>query len=142
LVRLYTKNQEDHMLGRIQNDLFDMGADLCIPAQNNAEKPALRITETHVTRLEKEIDDMNKNLSPLTSFILPGGSNAAAFLHQARGVIRRAERILVNLAEEEWVNPDLLKYINRLSDHSFVLARHLNASAGGDVLWEPGKYSE
>ena len=142
ITRLYTSDQADQMLGRIQNDLFDLGADLCVPYQAEPQKTILRITDAHVTRLENEIDQMNESLLPLTSFILPGGSPAASFLHQARVIIRRAERILVTLSGQEWVNPSLLKYINRLSDHSFVLSRHLNSMVCGDVLWEPGKYSE
>ncbi len=142
VTRLYTTDQADNMLGRIQNDLFDVGADLCVPYQAEPKKTVLRITDFHVTRLENEMDQMNETLAPLTSFILPGGSPAAAFLHQARVIIRRSERILVTLSAQEWINPALLKYVNRLSDHSFVLARHLNAMVCGDVLWEPGKYSE
>lgn len=142
IVRLYTADKEDFILGRIQNDLFDVGADLCLPSQDQAARPVLRITETHVARLETEIDEMNKSLQPLTSFVLPGGTPGSAFLHQARVIVRRSERVLVSLCKEEWVNPDLLRYINRLSDHLFVLARHLNAHVCGDVLWEPGKYSE
>lgn len=138
--RLYAMGPEDHMLGCIQNDLFDVGADLCTPA--NPNKIALRITQKHVVRLEEEMDEMNKSLSPLTSFVLPGGTPPSAFLHQARTIVRRAERTLVALCEHEWVNEDLIKYINRLSDHLFVMARYHNSHVCGDVLWEPGKYSE
>jgi cob(I)alamin adenosyltransferase len=119
----------------IQNELFDLGADLATPAGVDG---ALRIVERQVLRLEEEIDAMNQALDPLTSFILPGGSIAVSLIHQARCVVRRAERAAVALNEVEPVNPHALAYLNRLSDHLFVAARHLAAAEGGDVLWQPG----
>ncbi|TWA76353.1 cob(I)alamin adenosyltransferase [Azospirillum brasilense] len=140
LVRLHTADQPetDAMLARIQNDLFDLGADLCTPEAENPAYPPLRILESQVDRLEAEIDAMNADLAPLTSFILPGGSPAAAHLHLARTVVRRAERLMTELAEVEPVNPAAVKYANRLSDHLFVLGRKLNANGAADVLWVPG----
>ncbi|MDP1749722.1 MAG: cob(I)yrinic acid a,c-diamide adenosyltransferase [Reyranella sp.] len=127
------------MLGRIQNDLFDLGADLCTPeGQSKRGEGALRIVASQVERLEKEIDAMNAELAPLNSFILPGGSEVAARLHLARTVSRRAERCMTRLAAEQEINPEAIKYINRLSDHLFVLARRLNDNGGTDVLWVPG----
>jgi cob(I)alamin adenosyltransferase len=126
------------MLGRIQNDLFDLGADLCTPEEENPAYPPLRMTEGQVERLEREIDAMNETLAPLNSFVLPGGSAAAAYLHVARTVTRRAERLMVELAERERVNPAALRYANRLSDHLFVMSRHLNDDGAADVLWVPG----
>jgi cob(I)alamin adenosyltransferase len=126
-------------LMRIQNDLFDLGADLCMPGDDPAPGSRLRITPGQVKRLEKEIDAMNSDLTPLTSFVLPGGAPAAAYLHLARGVVRRAEREGWSLAHEEQVNPAVLHYLNRLSDHLFVMARWINLKTGaGDVLWKPG----
>jgi len=122
-------------LRQIQNELFDLGADIATPGDVEG---ALRIVPRQVERLEEEIDAMNADLAPLTSFILPGGSMAVALLHQARTVVRRAERAAVALAEAETVNPQALSYLNRLSDHLFVAARWLAASEGGDVLWQPG----
>jgi cob(I)alamin adenosyltransferase len=128
----------DAMLARIQNDLFDVGADLATPGEDfDAESKSLRATASQVDRLEGEIDAMNAGLSPLTSFILPGGSAAAAHLHLARTVVRRAERLAVTAAREDAINPAAVRYLNRLSDHLFVLARVANGSAG-DVLWVPG----
>lgn len=138
LARLSTAGDADAMLSRIQNDLFDLGADLCVPVADGA-KPRLRVSDTQVTRLEAEIDDLNADLQPLTSFILPGGTEAAAHLHLARTVVRRAERLASALAEQEPVAPASLAYLNRLSDHLFVLARHLNGKGAGDVLWKPGE---
>ena len=135
LARLYSQNEIDEMLSRIQNDLFDLGADLATP---ETDKPALRISNTQVTRLEEEIDEMNATLNPLTSFILPGGSELAAWLHLARTVSRRAERRMTELAIEEPVNEAAMQYINRLSDHLFVLARKVNDNGAKDVLWVPG----
>ena len=123
----------------IQNDLFDLGADLCRPGPDQPDKPALRVAEGQVQRLEAEIDAMNANLADLTSFILPGGRPSAAHLHLARTIARRAEREMTRLAEIEDVNPHAIAYINRLSDHLFVLARHMNADGAEDVLWVPGK---
>ena len=128
----------DEMLKRIQNDLFDLGADLCtIEAKQGSE--ALRIAASQTERLEHEIDAMNAELSPLTSFVLPGGSEASAWLHLARTVARRAERRMTALAAEQPVSPEAIRYINRLSDHLFVLARRLNDNGAADVLWVPGK---
>ncbi|MCZ4281654.1 cob(I)yrinic acid a,c-diamide adenosyltransferase [Kiloniella laminariae] len=142
LVRLHTANPADApidaMLSRIQNDLFDLGADLCCPEEKDPAYPPLRITAEQVTRLEQEIDQINADLAPLKSFILPGGSAAAAYLHQARTVARRAERLVSALIQEEEINPEGLKYINRLSDLFFVLARHVNDNGARDVLWVPG----
>ncbi|ALJ36780.1 cob(I)yrinic acid a,c-diamide adenosyltransferase [Azospirillum brasilense] len=140
LARLHTVDQPetDAMLARIQNDLFDLGADLCTPEAEDPPYPPLRILESQVDRLEAEIDAMNADLAPLTSFILPGGSPAAAHLHLARTVVRRAERLMTELAEVEPVNPAAVKYANRLSDHLFVLGRKLNGNGAADVLWVPG----
>jgi cob(I)alamin adenosyltransferase len=128
----------DAMLARIQNDLFDLGADLCTPEQDAPKYPPLRIVAGQVARLEAEIDALNAELAPLDSFILPGGRPTAAQLHLARTVVRRAEREITALAESEPVNPEAVRYVNRLSDHLFVLARWVNDRGGGDVLWVPG----
>lgn len=130
--------EADAMLARIQNDLFDLGADLCTPEDGRRAAGALRIVATQVERLEHEIDAMNKDLRPLDSFVLPGGTSAAANLHLARTVTRRAERLVCALAAEEPVNPEAIKYLNRLSDHLFVMSRRLNDNGAGDVLWRPG----
>jgi cob(I)alamin adenosyltransferase len=129
-------------LRQIQNEMFDLGADLATPFGTDFEEHALRVVPRQVTRLEEEIDAMNADLAPLTSFILPGGSMAVSLLHLARGVVRRAERATVALKEEERVNDHALAYLNRLSDHLFVAARHLAAGEGGDVLWQPGSTRE
>lgn len=136
-VALTLLDDADHTrrLRAIQNELFDLGADIATPGE---VKGALRITAGQAERLENEIDTMNEELEPLTSFILPGGSPVAASLHLARAVVRRAERAMVALNEQEAVNTAALAYINRLSDHLFVTARHLALSQGGDVLWQPG----
>jgi cob(I)alamin adenosyltransferase len=134
LARLHTQGEEDAMLARIQNDLFDLGADLCRPGTEGG----LRIAQGQVDRLEAEIDSMNAELAPLDSFILPGGSAAAAYLHLGRTIARRAERWMVGLAEVETINPIAIAYINRLSDHLFVLSRRLNGNGSQDVLWVPG----
>ena len=129
-------------LARIQNDLFDLGADLCVPDRGApGAKPTLRITQAQVDRLETEIDDLNAALSPLRSFVLPGGHPAAAQLHVARTVSRRAEREMIRLADEpgEAVGEHALKYINRLSDFLFVASRFVNDLGAADVLWVPGK---
>ncbi len=141
-VRLHTQadSETDRILSRIQNDLFDLGADLCTPEQEAPEYPPLRIADSQVTRLEQEIDSMNAELEPLKSFILPGGSPASTYLHLARTVARRAERAMVALAIEEPVSDSAMKYINRLSDHHFVMSRWLNKDQGGDVLWVPGQH--
>lgn len=138
LARLHSTGEIDEMLARIQNDLFDLGADLATP---ETDKPALRITNAQVTRLEQEIDAMNAELNPLKSFILPGGSEIAAWLHMGRTVSRRAERRMTELAIEEPVNEAAMQYINRLSDHLFVLARRVNDNGATDVLWVPGDNS-
>lgn len=132
----------DAMLGRIQNDLFDLGADLCTPdTGEKLEWEPLRIVDSQVARLEAEIDELNSELQPLRSFVLPGGTPAAAALHLGRTISRRAERLMVELAAQpnEKVGEPALKYINRLSDFLFVAARYANLKNGGDVLWTPGK---
>jgi cob(I)alamin adenosyltransferase len=133
----------DRMLARIQNDLFDLGADLCTPEDGRRAAGALRIVAAQVARLEREIDAMNAALRPLDSFILPGGTPAAAHLHLARTVTRRAERLVCALAAADpanpkSVNPEAVKYLNRLSDHLFVLGRRVNDNGARDVLWQPG----
>jgi len=141
LARLHADSDTDAMLARIQNDLFDLGADLCTPEESEraARKGgALRITAAQVARLEGEIDAMNAGLRPLDSFILPGGTPAAAYLHLARTIVRRAERLACALAAGERVNPEAVKYLNRLSDHLFVLGRRVNNNGAADVLWQPG----
>ena len=138
LARLHADVESDAMLARIQHDLFDLGADLCTPEEGRRAAGALRIVAGQVERLEREIDAMNGTLRPLDSFILPGGTPAAAYLHLARTVTRRAERLVCALAAEERVNPEAVKYLNRLSDHLFVLGRRVNDNGAGDVLWQPG----
>jgi cob(I)alamin adenosyltransferase len=139
IVRLYVSGSDDAVLARIQNDLFDVGADLCVPIEEAPEYPPLRVTQAQVDWLEGQIDRMNAALAPLSSFILPGGSPGAAFLHQARTVVRRAERVLVGLLEspDEAVNRLVLVYLNRLSDLLFVMARYVNDKGAADVLWIP-----
>jgi cob(I)alamin adenosyltransferase len=137
VARLAAGPFEDAMLARIQNDLFDLGADLSLPEGGAKSEGALRMVAAQVTRLETEIDRLNADLKPLTSFILPGGTPLAAHLHMARSLARRAERDMVALAAQEAVNADAMRYINRLSDHLFVMARAAN-DATGDVLWVPG----
>jgi cob(I)alamin adenosyltransferase len=137
LARLHTSGDADAALARIQNDLFDLGADLCAP-EGEGTKERLRITDAQVERLEQEIDAMNEELVPLNSFVLPGGSAASAYLHLARTIARRAERDMTRLAEQGPVNPAAVRYINRLSDHLFVLARYENDKGAKDVLWKPG----
>lgn len=145
MVRVHTASDGpelvDAMLARIQNDMFDVGADLCTPdtGEDLGYEP-LRITETQVERLEAEIDLLNEDLSPLRSFVLPGGVPAAAALHMARTVTRRAERLIVELAEQEDepVGEAVLRYVNRLSDFLFVASRYVNDKGSGDVLWVPG----
>jgi cob(I)alamin adenosyltransferase len=143
LARLHVDAAADAMLARIQNELFDLGADLCTPqdasrAAGDRKGGALRIVAAQTERLEREIDAMNAELEPLNSFVLPGGSAAAAYLHLARTVARRAERLVCALAAGEPVNPEAVKYLNRLSDHLFVLSRRMNANGARDVLWRPG----
>ena len=125
-------------LRMIQNEMFDLGADIATPFGTDFEEHALRIVARQVVRLEEEIDAMNADVSPLTSFILPGGSAAVASLHLARAIVRRAERACVALAADDDVSPSALAYLNRLSDHLFVAARWVAAAEGGDVLWQPG----
>ena len=137
--RLHTRDDTDRMLARIQNDLFDLGADLCTPDEGKRKDGALRIVASQVKRLEDEIDAMNAELKPLDSFVLPGGTPAAAYLHLARTIIRRAERLMCELAEREAVNPIAIQFANRVSDHLFVLARFLNDRGADDVLWKPGQ---
>ncbi len=141
LARLHADEALEARLAAIQNDLFDLGADLCRPDMERdaeAEYPPLRMTAGQVARLETEIDGMNEALEPLRSFILPGGSALAAHLHLCRTVSRRAERLTVELATMESVNPDAVKYLNRLSDWFFVAARIANEDGRADVLWIPG----
>jgi len=138
LARLHTEGEMDEMLARIQNDLFDLGADLCVPEDGRRAEGRLRVAEAQVERLEREIDAMNTELAPLTSFILPGGTAAAAHLHLARATARRAERLIVELSQSEKLGEAVIKYINRLSDHLFVASRFLNGKGKGDVLWTPG----
>ena len=123
------------LLKRIQNDLFDLGADLCVPDAPQA----LRISSTQVEYLEVQIDEINKNLPPLKSFILPGGSKASASLHMARTIVRRVERNLITLSKIDSINPELIKYLNRLSDLLFVMCRQVNNNGANDILWIPGK---
>lgn len=139
LARLYTEDVNDQMLSRIQNDLFDLGADVSLPKGSKYEQHALRICQTQIDRLEAEIDQMNEHIAPLNSFVLPGGSAAAAHLHQARTIVRRAERWLVKAAENEEISPLAIKYLNRLSDHLFVMSRKTNNNGKDDVLWIPGE---
>ncbi len=138
VARLQCNNAADEILSRLQNDLFDVGADLCTPIEENPKYPPLRVTEEQVIRLEEEIDSLNSELSPLNSFILPGGSQQSAHLHHARTVCRRAERRMVSLAAVENINDISIRYVNRLSDLLFVLARYLNEKGASDVLWVPG----
>jgi len=141
LARLHADGEMDAQLARIQNDLFDLGADLCRPDMEkdaDAEYPPLRMTASQVDRLEAEIDVMNERLEPLRSFILPGGSALAANLHLCRTVSRRAERLATELATSETVNPAAVKYLNRLSDWFFVASRIANDDGKSDVLWVPG----
>lgn len=139
LARHTAEGESDAMLGRIQDDLFDLGADLSVPGGEGEDEGRLRIVQAQIDRLESEIDAMNAKLEPLGSFILPGGAPAAIQLHLARTVVRRAERLIAELGEGEAVNPLALIFINRLSDHLFVLGRAINKDTGdGDLLWRPG----
>ena len=142
LARLHTTGEADEALARIQHDLLDVGADLARPAEPRHGKARtndeLRVVESQIERLEREIDAMNEKLEPLTSFVLPGGEPAAAYLHLARTVARRAERKISRLTAGEDINPLVLTYMNRLSDHFFVLGRHLNDDGKKDILWVPG----
>ncbi len=139
--RCHSSGDMDFMLSRIQNDLFDLGADLCRPDMEQdaeAEYPPLRVIDAQVMRLEGEIDGMNVGLETLRSFILSGGSSLSAHLHICRTVARRAERLCVELATMESINPEAVKYLNRLSDWFFVAARTANNNGKDDVLWVPG----
>lgn len=136
VARQFAKGKIDALLAAIQNDLFDLGADLCVPENPDNSRSRLRIAETQVVRLEREIDTLNAKLKPLNSFVLPGGTALAAQLHLARTIVRRAERLMVSLAKTEKIGEPALRYINRLSDHLFVLSRAANK--GKDVLWVPG----
>ena len=138
IARLDAEGDMDAMLSRIQNDLFDLGADLSAPEEGRKAEKRLRISDAQVERLEREIDAMNEKLSPLTSFVLPGGTALAAHLHLARAIARRAEAAMVALAAQEKLNDAALRYANRLSDHLFVMARTANDGGMGDVLWIPG----
>lgn len=140
LARLHAGADLDTMLARVQNDLFDLGADLCTPEVEEPPYPPLRIVESQIQGLEEAIDLLNADLPALRSFVLPGGAALAAYLHLGRTVVRRAERDICALAVQETINPLALKYMNRLSDYLFVAARHANLDTGGDVLWEPGKH--
>ncbi len=144
LARMHTRGDNpelDAMLARIQNDLLDVGADLCFPAETKDQRGNLRISADQVARLEGEIDQMNAELEPLRSFVLPGGSAAASFLHLARTVCRRAERLMVELASkpDEPVSEEVIRYMNRLSDFFFVAARYANNKGADDVLWVQGQ---
>jgi cob(I)alamin adenosyltransferase len=126
------------VLAHVQNDLFDLGADLCRPQREHRKVEPLRVSERQVSWIENKIDSLNTALAPLDSFVLPGGSGASAHLHHARTVIRRAERYMAEIAYQEPVNPAALKYANRLSDLLFVLARYLNERGRAEILWRPG----
>jgi len=144
LARLHTGNTNpalDAMLARIQNDLFDLGADLCFPDETKDGSARLQVSDAQVVRLESEIDEMNRSLQPLRSFVLPGGTPASSFLHLARTVSRRAERLIVALASrpDEPVSEQAIRYVNRLSDFLFVAARYANDKGVSDVTWVPGK---
>ena len=143
LARQGIDNKSDAILSRIQNDLFDLGADLSRPIQSGSSGKELRIVQSQIDRLEIEIDEINTSLNPLDSFILPGGKPSASHLHVARTVTRRAERLLTELIMEDnnlnKTNPLAAIYLNRLSDHLFVLSRKINDNGATDVLWEPGK---
>ena len=141
VARLHASTASAGKLAAIQNDLFDLGADLCLPQRDDeaeSEHPPLRVTEAQVGRLEKEIDRFNAELDPLRSFVLPGGSTASSYLHLCRTVARRAERRVVELSRSEAVNSSVIHYLNRLSDWFFVAARSENAKGRNDVLWVPG----
>lgn len=137
LLRLHLEGDlvADAMLARIQNDLFDLGADLCVPGLGGDR---LRVSDAQCLRLESELAEMNAPIPSLRSFVLPGGSPGAAYAHLARTIIRRAERDVVSLSAVDEANPAVIRYLNRLSDHLFVLSRRLNGNGAGDVLWAPG----
>lgn len=142
LARQYTGGDVDMLLSRVQNELFDLGADLATPVPEQGEDASLRIHESQVSGLEREIDIYNALLEPLNSFVLPGGTAAAARLHLARTLVRRAERRMTELAQTAPLNPAAIQYVNRLSDLLFVLARHVNGNGATDVLWKPGDTRE
>ncbi|MBT3372179.1 MAG: cob(I)yrinic acid a,c-diamide adenosyltransferase [Rhodospirillaceae bacterium] len=138
LARQHAEGQMDEMLARIQHDLFDLGADLATPIVADPKYPPLRIVDAQVDRLEQEIDQLGEALATLNSFVLPGGTALAAHLHLGRTVARRAEREATTLAGQAEINPAALRYLNRLSDHLFQLARHANDDGAADILWVPG----
>lgn len=138
---LYVTDSALSILQEIQNDLFDLGADLCIPTDSRKSDQKLKITPHHVLRLESWIDTYTDQLTPLTSFVLPGGSKASAYLHLARTVARHAERSVILLGEHAPLNPEVVKYLNRLSDLLFVMGRHQNNQGKDDILWKPGAHS-
>ena len=139
-LHLSKEPEVEAIMNRVQNDLFDLGADFAVPEGESAPKERLRVVETQVTRLESEIDQLNASLKPLRSFVLPGGEPSAAYLHLARTICRRAERLAVDLSQQknEKVNPAAIRYLNRLSDLLFVAARYVNGRGERDVLWVPG----
>jgi cob(I)alamin adenosyltransferase len=138
VARLHTTGELDQMLARIQNDLFDVGADLTVPETAKRTEGRLRVIDSQIERLEREIDTMNADLAPLTSFVLPGGTPAAAHLHVARTIVRRAERLMTELNAIEPINAAAIRYVNRLSDFLFVASRTANDKGAKDVLWTPG----
>src|SRR3954454_23004767 len=142
LACLHVSEEVRSILLRIQNDLFDIGADLCRPERSGLKLEPLRVTEDQVRWLEEVLDAQNSRLEPLSSFVLPGGTQGAALLHVARTVVRRAEREIVEIGFQEPVTPAVIRYINRLSDLLFVLARVENDDGRADVLWEPSEYGQ
>jgi cob(I)alamin adenosyltransferase len=141
IARMHLPGANGEAIARIQNDLFDLGADLCrpVPKDSGEDDTALRTADSQVAWLETEIDRILETQQPLTSFVLPGGSTAAAYLHHARTVVRRAEREGVELVQEVDAHYSALRYLNRLSDYLFVLSRHENQDGAGDFLWKPGE---
>lgn len=139
LIRLHSEGTLDQDLAHIQNDLFDLGADLCVPQTMDQ---ALRVVAEQVTWLEQAIDRLNADLAPLSSFILPGGSAAASYAHLARTICRRAERSCVTLSHQDTINPIALHYLNRLSDYLFVFSRYVNDQGKSDILWVPGAHRD
>ena len=138
IVKNFASQEMSGILSEIQNDLFDLGADLCVPDENESQKK-LKISNNQVKKLESNIDFMNKTLQPLKSFILPGGSKTASFMHLSRTICRRTERSLVSLKRKEKINENALKYLNRLSDWLFVASRLDNQENSSEILWEPGE---
>ena len=144
MARLYSTSlpKIDSLLARVQNDLFDVGSDLATPGEDkDPSHPSLRVTAAQTHWVEQEIDHFNEGLEPLTSFVVPGGTPLAAMLHMARTMVRRAERLVAKLARQEEINREALRYLNRLSDLLFVLARVANANGSTDVLWKPGRFT-